>query len=76
MTRARRAGYGVIASAMYGWNRAGDTESVVRRIGIESSDTMFTFAAKIGGALDLLVLGETRLARRLVRLFNRLLGAS
>ncbi len=76
VTAARRAGYGVIASAMYGWNRAGDTESVVRRIGIESSDTMFTFVAKINGALDLLALGETRVVRGLVRVFNRLLGAS
>lgn len=73
---ARRAGYEVVASAIYGWNRAGDMSRCIRRIGIDSSDTMFTFASKINGALDLLALAETRPARRLVRLLNRLLAPS
>jgi peptidoglycan/xylan/chitin deacetylase (PgdA/CDA1 family) len=74
--QARRAGYEVVASAMYGRNRLGDREAVVRRIGVESSDTMFTFVAKMNGALDLLALAETRGVRIVIRLFNRLLGAS
>lgn len=71
---ARAAGYTAAFTAMYGWNRAGDDPLRLRRIGVESADTLFTLRAKLNGALDLLVLAESRAGRALVRLANRLLG--
>ncbi len=71
---ARAAGYAGAASARYGCNRSGDNPYALRRIGVESSDTLFTLRAKLGGALDLLVLMESAACRRAIRLLNRLLS--
>jgi hypothetical protein len=69
------AGYEFGATAMYGWNGPETGRMELRRIGIESSDTVFTLRAKLNGALDMLVLAESRAARRLVRLLNRITGS-
>jgi peptidoglycan/xylan/chitin deacetylase (PgdA/CDA1 family) len=70
---ARAAGYAAAATAMYGWNAAGGDPFMLRRIGVESSDTSFTLRAKLNGALDLLTLFERRPVRQLIRGLNRLL---
>lgn len=75
LREVRNAGYAGAATAQYGWNALRGDMFELRRIGIESSDTIFTMRAKLDGALDLLALAETRLCRRLMRLVNRVLGA-
>lgn len=71
---AREAGYCVSLCAMYGTNRCGEQDGPLRRIGVESSDTLFTLRAKLNGALDLLALFETLLGRSIVRGLNALTG--
>ena len=72
---ARAAGYCAAVTARYGWNWIGDDPFELRRIGVDASDTLFTLRAKLNGALDMLILAETRAGRRLVRWVNRVLGA-
>jgi peptidoglycan/xylan/chitin deacetylase (PgdA/CDA1 family) len=72
----RKAGFLAGFLAVYGWNTAASDTCELKRIGIESSDTLFTFKAKLDGALDpLLSLSETAFGRGLKRVVNRLLGA-
>lgn len=67
-----RAGY----LATYGYNDGSSDIFELKRIGIESSDTSFTFKAKLDGALDpLLTLSETSFGRVLKKITNKLLGA-
>ena len=70
---ARGAGYTAVATAKYGWNDGGTSRWELRRIGVESSDTVFTLRAKLNGALDLLALAERPFWRRVVRRVNRML---
>lgn len=71
--QARDAGYKAAATARHGWNAAHADRYQLRRIGIDASDTLFTLRAKLNGALDILMLLESPLARRIVRQVNRLL---
>jgi len=72
----RKAGFLAGFLATYGWNNADTGHFDFKRIGIESSDTLFTFKAKLDGALDpLLSLAETACGRALKKLINKLLGA-
>ena len=75
MAAAKEAGYQAAVTAVYGWNTNMNRRFEMKRIGIESSDTLFTFRAKLNGALDLLVLGETRIWRRFVGFVNSRTGA-
>lgn len=72
---AGEAGYAAAFSAVYGANTDRTGRWRLRRIGIESSDSLFTFRAKLNGALDLLALAESPPGRWLVNAANRLLGA-
>lgn len=71
---AREAGYRASCSAMYGTNRCGEPDQPLRRIGVESSDTLFTLRAKLNGALDLLALFETPAGRTVARALNSVTG--
>ena len=46
----------------------------LRRIGIEASDNMFTFRAKLNGALDVLMIKDKPIFNKLLNIFNRLIG--
>jgi peptidoglycan/xylan/chitin deacetylase (PgdA/CDA1 family) len=70
----KQAGYTCGFTAMYGVNTEKTDLFRLRRIGIEASDNMFTFRAKLNGALDLLMLKETRIVQIAVRAANRILG--
>jgi len=71
---ARDAGYHAAATAQHGWNAPHSDRYQLKRIGVDAADTIFTLRAKLNGALDLLVLLEARLARRLVKGVNLLLS--
>jgi peptidoglycan/xylan/chitin deacetylase (PgdA/CDA1 family) len=68
----KEAGYSMAFNAKYGENTRGTDPFDLFRIGVEGSDTMFTFRAKLNGALDLLRLAETPWGRGLVRGLNHL----
>ena len=72
---AQKAGYEAAFNAKYGQNRGLENRYDLCRIGVERSDTMFTFRAKLNGALDLLALAEIPWVRRMIHRANRLLGA-
>lgn len=72
---AYAAGYICGCSAMNGVNNSKTDIFELRRIGIEASDNMFTFRAKLNGALDLLMIKDTLIFNRLLKRFNRLIGA-
>jgi len=69
-----RAGYSCGLSAMNGVNDASSDIFELRRIGIEASDDMFTFRAKLNGALDLLEFKDRPFFNKLLRKANRVLG--
>ena len=71
---AVQAGYTCGCSAMNGVNDYNSDMFELRRIGIEGSDNMFTFRAKLNGALDLLEIKDWPVFNRLLRFFNRLIG--
>ena len=66
----KQAGYRAAFSAVYGTNGTGADPFLLRRIGIEASDTLFTFRAKLNGALGLLQIFAFPLVRRLIRWFD------
>jgi len=72
---ACQAGYFCGCSAMNGVNDAHTDIFELRRIGIEASDTMFTFRAKLNGALDLLEIKDWPIFSTLLKLFNKAIGA-
>lgn len=72
---ARGAGYTTVCTAQYGWNCENSDRSELKRIGIDSSDSLFTLRAKLDGALDILTLAERPAARRLVAIANHILHA-
>jgi peptidoglycan/xylan/chitin deacetylase (PgdA/CDA1 family) len=72
---ANEAGYSFGCSAMNGTNDERADLFELRRIGIESSDTMFTFRAKLNGALDLLEIKDWPMFNWVLRGVNRVVGA-
>ena len=71
---SERAGYTCACSAMNGANGYRSDIFALKRIGIEASDTMFTFRAKLNGALDLLEIKDWPVFNWLLRLCNKILG--
>lgn len=71
---AIEVGYACGCSAMNGVNDAKTDIFELRRIGIEASDNMFTFRAKLNGALDLLIIKDMPLFNRLLHIFNKVMG--
>jgi peptidoglycan/xylan/chitin deacetylase (PgdA/CDA1 family) len=71
---AREEGYACGFSAMNGVNDLATDIFALKRIGIEASDNMFTFRAKLNGALDLLSFKDTPVFYRLLKMLNKLLG--
>lgn len=72
--KSREAGYTCGCSAMNGTNDYRTDAFELKRIGIEASDNMFTFRAKLNGALDLLIVKDKPLFNGLLNVFNRLIG--
>lgn len=70
----RQVGYSCGCSAMNGVNDTQTDIFELRRIGIEASDNMFTFRAKLNGALDLLVIKDKPVFNRLLNIFNKVIG--
>jgi len=70
----KRAGYLCGLTAMNGVNNEKTDIFALRRIGIEASDNMFTFKAKLNVALDLLTIKDRPLFKKALDLFNRLIG--
>lgn len=71
---AYRVGYACGCSAMNGINDKKTDIFELRRIGIEASDNMFTFRAKLNGALNLLMIKDKPIFNNLLNKFNKLLG--
>ena len=71
---AAASGYQSGCTAIYGSNSLNSDPYELRRIGIEAGDNGFTFRAKLNGALDILLLKETRVGITLTRILNFLLG--
>jgi len=72
--KAAAAGYLSGCTAVYGSNKHNSDLYELRRIGVEASDNSFTFQAKLNGALDILLLKETRVGVTLTRILNFILG--
>jgi len=68
----RESGYRAAFSAIFGTNGPATDLFSIRRIGIEASDTPFTFRAKLNGALGLLAIFDLPPIRRLLRGFDSL----
>jgi peptidoglycan/xylan/chitin deacetylase (PgdA/CDA1 family) len=71
---AATSGYQSGYTAIYGSNNLNSDPYELRRIGIEAGDNGFTFRAKLNGALDILLLKETRAGMALIRILNFILG--
>lgn len=72
--RVRRAGYTVACSNRYGYNRPGADRFTLRRIWIDGTDTLESFADKVSGRLDLLRLQDTTWGIHARRWLNRRLA--
>jgi peptidoglycan/xylan/chitin deacetylase (PgdA/CDA1 family) len=70
----KNSGYLCGVSAMNGINAIATDVYELRRIGIESSDTLFTFRAKLNGALDVLIIKDKPPFCWMLRLMNRMIG--
>lgn len=68
----REAGYRAAFSALFGTNGLRANHFALKRIGIEASDTLFTFQAKLNGALGLLGLFDLPWVRKILRQFDSL----
>ncbi len=66
----QEAGYEAAFSAIFGTNGTRVNPYSLRRIGIEASDTLFTFQAKLNGALSLLSLFDWPPLRNAIRWFD------
>gem|GEM_PF-26292 len=66
------AGYEGAVSAMFGTNNTQADLYSLKRIGVESSDTLFTFQAKLNGALGFLAVMNLTPIRRMIRWLDRL----
>ncbi len=63
----QQAGYIAAFSAIFGTNGSYANQFALRRIGIEASDTLFTFRAKLNGALALLAFLNVPWFRKVIR---------
>ena len=63
----KSAGYKAAFSALFGTNSLKTDRYALRRIGIEASDTLFTFRAKLNGALGFFTLFDFPLIRQMIR---------
>lgn len=70
---AKEAGYRAAFSAIFGTNSPRTDRFSLKRIGIEASDTLFTFQAKLNGALSLLVFFDLPFIRWLIRFVDSIL---
>ena len=70
----RAAGFTLACSNRYGPVQAGDAPFTLRRIGIDSTDTLASFRDKVSGRLDLLRLQDSARIARARRWLNRGLG--
>lgn len=68
----KKAGFRYACTAIYGVNGSSSDPLFLKRIGVEASDTMFTFASKLNGALDILTWKEGRV-KGVVKLINKIL---
>ena len=68
----KEAGYQAAFSAMFGANGLDANRFALKRIGIEASDTQFSFRAKLNGALDLLSFFDLPLVRNILRQFDKI----
>lgn len=69
----RETGYEAAFSAIFGTNGEQGNPYALKRIGIEASDTLFTFRAKLNGALSLLSLLDFPPIRWVIRWFDSFL---
>jgi len=69
----KEAGYILGFTAIYGTNNIRTDHYRLYRIGIEASDTLFTFRAKLNGALDILMFLEVSFIRKAISFLNKLL---
>ncbi len=72
----REAGFAYAVSNRYGLVRPGGAPWALRRIWVDASDSLETFAAKVEGRLDLLEMLDTGPGIALRRVLNRGLGTS
>jgi len=70
---ARESGFQYAVSNRYGANRPGCDRWALRRIWLDSTDTLDTFQAKVTGQLDVLALLDSRAGVALRRGLNRIL---
>jgi hypothetical protein len=73
---AREAGFRYAFSNRYGVHRSGACPWTIRRIWIDSTDSLTSFQHKVSGRLDTLALLDTAPAVGARRLLNRLLRTS
>lgn len=69
------AGCGIAVTARYGVNKPGCDILQLRRIGIDATDSMKSFRAKVAGRLDILAALDTRTGARARKALNRALRA-
>lgn len=70
-----KAGFAAGCLAAYGLNSAASGLFKLNRIGVEGSDSLFTFKSKLNGALDpFMILSEKPFARKLKNMLNRMFG--
>jgi len=67
----QQAGYQGALSAIFGVNGSRSNRFALRRLSIEASDTLFTFRAKLNGALGLLSMAHIPLVRSVIRWVDR-----
>jgi peptidoglycan/xylan/chitin deacetylase (PgdA/CDA1 family) len=74
MQAAKEAGFEYACSNRYGWNGATSDRWALRRIWIDRTDTLKSFAAKVEGRLDALALMDSAAGIRARRILNATLG--
>lgn len=72
----QQAGFSLACSNRYGYNRPGADPWTLRRIWIDSTDTLETFADKVSGRLDLMRWQDSALGIRTRRWLNRRLDTA
>lgn len=72
MRIVRESGYSYACSNRYGYNADGSDRWALRRIWIDSTDTLGTYAAKIEGRLDLLAVLDSPAGMAARRILNRI----
>ncbi len=70
---AKEAGFECAVTNQYGVNRRGANRWRLRRIWIDATDTLDTFAAKVDGRLDMLSLLDSWAGLKIRRMINRVM---